>query len=136
MEDMKQRVLMRWSDRNDFEVKKPVWLNEWATAAFRSFGTFSLVLDTIPPAIRIPGVVENENLDRFSRLVVLVQDNYKKIKNFRATLDGHWLLFSNDKAKAYIYHFDEHCPTGKHELKIYAEDEAGNANSFSLHFVR
>jgi len=134
--ELKQKVLIQWSEGNDFEVKKPVWLGEWATCAFRSFGTFSLVLDTVPPSIRVPGVVENANLHRSSRIAVLVQDNYKKIKNFRATLDGNWLLFSNDKARAYIYHFDEHCPAGRHELKIYVEDEAGNANSFVLHFVR
>ena len=134
--EWKQRILMQWSDGNDFEVKKPVWLGEWATCSFRNFGTFSLVLDTIPPSVRIPGVIENANLHRSNRILVLVQDNYRKIKNFRATLDGKWLLFSNDKARAYIYHFDEHCPPGKHELKIYAEDEAGNANSFLLHFTR
>ncbi len=42
----------------------------------------------------------------------------------------------NDKAKAYIYTFDAHCAAGSHELKIYAEDEAGNANSVVVHFVR
>jgi murein DD-endopeptidase MepM/ murein hydrolase activator NlpD len=134
--DRKQKVLMRWSDKDDFEVKKPAWLDEWATANFRSFGTFSLVLDTVPPTIRIPGVMENTDLHRSSRIEVIVQDNYKKIKYFRATLDGNWLLFSNDKAKAYVYHFDEHCPPGKHELKIFAEDEAGNDNSLILHFTR
>jgi hypothetical protein len=134
--NQKQRVLMQWSDGDDFEVIKPVWLGDWATAAFRNFGNFCLVLDTIPPSIRVPGVAENANLSRSSRIAVLVQDNYKKIKNFRCTLDGKWLLFSNDKAKAFIYHFDEHCPPGKHELKIFAEDEAGNASTLLLHFTR
>ena len=92
------------------------------------------MLDTVPPLIRVPGIIENANLQRSSRIAVLVQDNYKKIRNFRATLDGKWLLFTNDKARAFIYHFDEHCPAGRHELKIYAEDEAGNASSFTLHF--
>jgi hypothetical protein len=45
-------------------------------------------------------------------------------------------MFTNDKAKAFIYHFDEHCKQGKHELKIYAEDEAGNASGVLLHFTR
>jgi hypothetical protein len=134
--DLKQKLLMRWSEGDDFEVKKPEWLGDWATASFRNFGTFSLVVDTVPPTIRVPGIIENANLHRNSRIAVSVQDNYKKIKNFRATLDGNWLLFSNDKARAFIYHFDEHCPAGKHELKIYAEDEVGNASSLTLHFVR
>jgi hypothetical protein len=134
--NQKDRVIMEWINGADFEVKKPEWLGDWATGSFRSFGFFRLVLDTEPPLIRFPGVTENANLQRSSRIAVLVTDNYKKIKNFRATLDGKWLLFSNDKARAYLYHFDEHCPAGKHELKIYAEDEAGNGASAVLHFVR
>jgi hypothetical protein len=132
----KQRVLLEWNDGEDFEVRKPEWLGDWATAGFRTFGNFQLVLDTLSPLIRIPGIVENANLRRSTRIVVLVQDNYKKIKNFRAELDGKWLLFTNDKARAFIYHFDEHCGPGRHELKIYAEDEAGNAAGTSLHFTK
>lgn len=134
--NLKQNVLMQWKEGKDFEVKKPKWLGDWATDSFWSFGNFGLVLDTIPPVISIPGIVENANLQRSSRIVVLIQDNYKKIKNFRATIDGKWLMFSNDKAQAFIYHFDEHCKQGRHELKIYAEDEAGNSSSALLHFVR
>jgi len=132
----KQRVLLEWSRGEDFEVRKPEWLGDWATSGFRSFGNFQLVLDTVPPLIQVPGVVENANLHRSTRIVVLVQDNYKKIRNFRAELDGKWLMFTNDKARAFIYHFDEHCKPGRHELKIYAEDEAGNAAGTMLHFTR
>ncbi|HXB28528.1 MAG TPA: M23 family metallopeptidase [Puia sp.] len=132
----KERILMQWTDGEDFEVEKPEWLGDWATASFWNFGNFRLVLDTIPPVISIPGVVENANLQRSTRIAVTVQDNNKKIKNFRGTLDGKWLMFTNDKARAFIYHFDENCKPGNHELKIYAEDEAGNSATRVLHFVR
>ena len=95
-----------------------------------------MILDTEPPLIKVPGVVENSNLEKATQLVVLVQDNNKKIKNFRATLDGNWLLFTNDKARSFVYKFDEHCSSGAHELKIYAEDEAGNSAQQLLHFMR
>ena len=132
----KQRILIAWFDKEDLEVKKPAWLGEWATSSFRSFGNFCLLQDTVPPIIRVAGVTENANLKASSRIAIVIQDNYKKIKNFRATLDGKWLLFTNDKARAYVYHFDEHCPAGRHELKIYAEDEAGNPAFVVLHFIR
>jgi len=132
----KDRIIMQWFNEDDYEVKKPEWLGEWASSSFRSFGNFRLMLDTIPPVIRIPGIVDNANLQRSNRIAVVVEDNYKKIKNFKATLDGKWLLFTNDKARAFIYHFDEHCLPGKHELKIFAEDEAGNAAGVLLHFTR
>ena len=132
----KQKVLVQWLDDKDFEVKKPEWLGEWATCTFRTFGIFRLVLDTIPPLINLPGMVENGRMQRSSKIVVLIEDNFDKIKNFRAMLDGKWLLFTNDKARAFIYHLDERCSLGKHELKIYAEDEAGNSALKVLHFIQ
>jgi hypothetical protein len=134
--EKKDRVLMEWRNKLDSEDKKPEWLGDWATASFRSFGEFYLVLDTVAPVIRFPEILENANLQHSNRIEVVVTDNYKKIKNFRANLDGKWLLFSHDKERAYIYRFDEHCPAGKHELKISAEDEAGNSASALLHFYR
>jgi hypothetical protein len=134
--NQKPRILLQWTEGEDFEVKKPEWLGDWATASFWSFGNFRLILDTIPPVISVRGIVENANLQRSDRIAVLVEDNNKKVKNFRGTLDGKWLMFTNDKARAFIYHFDEYCKPGKHELKIYAEDEAGNSTTKVLHFVR
>jgi len=134
--NLKDRILMQWFDPQGYEVKKPAWLGDWATAGFKNFGNFQLVLDTVSPIIRFPGIVENANLHRSSRIAVLVTDNYKSVRNFKATLDGKWLLFSNDKARAFIYNFDEHCAPGKHVLNIYAEDEAGNASAAVLHFSR
>jgi hypothetical protein len=132
----KSHVLMEWMDKSEFDVRKVEWQGDWATTAFRSFGAFQLVMDTVPPEISFPGIAENANLQRSSRIAVVVRDNYKKIKNFRALLDEHWLLFSNDKGKAFIYHFDEHCPSGRHELKISVEDEAGNRAESVLDFTR
>ena len=132
----KTHVLMQWFDKENTEVKKVEWQGDWASASFGSFGDFQLINDTVPPEISFPGTTENANLQGSSRIVVAVHDNFKKIKDFRATLDGQWLLFSNDKARAFIYDFDEHCPPGKHELRISVEDEAGNEATGILHFVR
>ncbi|HRP18304.1 MAG TPA: hypothetical protein PL128_09930, partial [Ginsengibacter sp.] len=62
--------------------------------------------------------------------------NNNVIKNFRAELDGKWLMFSNDKGRNFIYRFDENCPKGKHELKIYVEDAVGNATEKVYNFTR
>ncbi len=132
----KSQLLMERTDKGGSTVNAVKWQGDWATAVFRSFGSFQLVMDSLPPQISFPGIVDNANLQGSPRLVVLVRDNYRKIKNFRATLDGHWLLFSNDKEKAFVYHFDEHCAPGRHELRISAEDEAGNRAERILNFAR
>jgi hypothetical protein len=132
----KSHVLMQRFDKEDQEVSRVQWQDEWATAAFRSFGNFQLVIDTVPPAISFPGMSPGANLQRSARIVVRVQDNFKQIRNFRAMLDGEWILFSNDKAKAFIYDFDEHCPPGRHELRVTAEDVAGNVGEAAIAFER
>jgi len=56
----KNKVLMQWFDKENGEVKKVQWQGDWATAAFRNFGSFQLVTDTEPPSISIPAVAEKQ----------------------------------------------------------------------------
>ena len=68
--------------------------------------------------------------------MITPKDNNDEIKDFRATLDGEWLMFTNDKGKNYIYTFDEKCARGQHELKVSVQDEAGNTTEKIVHFTR
>ena len=92
---------------------------------FRQFGTYQAFIDKEPPVINAPPA----NLSKATRIVFTPRDNFNKIKNFRAEVDGNWLRFSNDKGKTWIYTFDEHFTRGKHELKVVVEDEAGNVTT-------
>jgi len=131
----RNRILMERFDRKKKEVKKPEWQGDWASARFQDFGNFQLVLDEEPPVIT-PHFKEGANLSRASGVAFTIKDNFDSYKNFRAELDGKWLLFTNDKGKAFIYKFDEHCPRGKHQLKISVEDEAGNKTIKTFKFIR
>lgn len=117
-------------------VAKAEWQKEWAAGYFRDFGHFKLVVDTEPPVITPVGFADGSNLSKASRIVFNVKDNLGAYKNVRAEVDGKWLCFSNDKARSFIYRFDEHCLPGAHELKISAEDEAGNVSERVFRFTR
>ena len=109
---------------------------DWYKASFREFGSFELMIDTLPPAITPIGFKDGMNCSKQSRIVFVVKDNTEEIKNFTATLDGNWLRFSNDKGSRFIYEFDEMCPTGKHELKIIVEDQVGNTSEKIYRFIK
>lgn len=94
-----------------------------------------MIADDEPPIIT-GGFHDNANLSKASRIVFIPKDNNETIKNFRAELDGKWLMFTNDKGKVFIYKFDEMCPRGNHELKISVQDEAGNTAEKIYHFTR
>ena len=122
----KNFTVMQWSGGGKSSVQKVQWQQEWAYARFRDFGNFQLIVDNEAPVIIPLDFGEGSNLSRASRITFNVKDNLKSIKNVRAELDGKWLRFSNDKNLSFIYNIDEKCPSGAHQLKISAEDEAGN----------
>jgi hypothetical protein len=132
---MDQIVMQRSSGAN-LEVKKVDWLDGWAEARFRDFGNFQLIWDNEPPLILPIGNIEGADLSRSSRIAFIVKDNLGSVKDFRAEIDGKWLLFTNDKGRSFIYKFDEHCPPGPHELKVTVKDEAGNESEKHFSFIR
>ena len=135
-ESRKSKVVMQRFSGTKKSLAKVEWQGNWASAKFRDFGNFHLVLDESPPVIVPVGFVDGSNLSRASRISITVRDNLEAFQNFRAELDGKWLRFTNDKGKTFHYRFDERCPPGQHELKIYVEDEAGNAATQVYRFTR
>jgi hypothetical protein len=130
------RTVMQWSSGARNNVMKVEWKDGWASASFRDFGAYKLIADTDPPVVVPVGFADGANLSKSSRMVFTIRDNLGKFKNVRAELDGKWLRFTNDKGRNFIYIFDERCPRGSHELKVFAEDEAGNQTVKSIRFTR
>lgn len=132
----KQRTVMQWYAGSRNDVQKVEWQSNWASARFRDFGWYQLLVDNEPPQIVPVGFTDGANLSKASRLVFTVKDNLGKFKNVKTLLDGKWLRFTNDKGRTFIYRFDEKCPAGQHTLTITAEDEAGNSITRSYQFIR
>ena len=130
------RIVMVCTDGDAKDVQRPEWRGAWASARFGEFGDFQLVYDTIPPVITPIGPLEGADLSRAGRIALNVQDNLGGVRHFRAELDGHWLCFTNDKGRAWIYKFDRRCTTGSHVLKVAVEDVAGNRTEQEYHFSR
>jgi hypothetical protein len=132
----KARTLMQWFAGSKKEVQKVQWQGNWASARFRDLGNFQLVVDEEPPAITPVGFDNGSNLSKAVRIVFNVDDNFERVKNVRTELDGNWLRFTNDKGRTFIYVFDEKCMAGQHQLRIRAEDEAGNVTENVYDFTR
>jgi hypothetical protein len=135
-EEDKRFTVMQWFSGGKSAVQKAQWQFEWAYARFRDFGNFQLVVDNDPPVIVPSGFADGSNLSKASKIVFRVKDNLRAVKNVRAELDGKWLRFTNDKYLSFIYYFDEKCPPGTHQLRISAEDEAGNKTVGVYNFLR
>ncbi|MBI1343951.1 MAG: peptidoglycan DD-metalloendopeptidase family protein [Terrimonas sp.] len=122
----KNRILILRESGKSKSVDKARWEAGWLTASAGNFGDFQAFLDTVPPALNSIGKGDTLDLSRSSTIVFRPTDNFDVIRNFRAELDGKWLMFSNDKGRSFIYRFDEHFPYGVHRLTVRVEDLAGN----------
>jgi hypothetical protein len=128
-------VMKRWWNSKDDYVKAERQ-GDWYRADFKALGYVELYADTIPPAIVSTNLKDGMNASGLSSLFLVVKDETDEFRNFRATLDGKWLRFTNDKGRKFVYKFDEHCPPGPHVLNIHLEDCAGNRIERSYRFTR
>ena len=127
-------ILKTWNGERS--VRKAELKNGWISASFDNLGIFQGFIDTIAPTIKAPAKGKDTlDLSPLTKIVFTPTDNYA-VRSFRAELDGKWLMFSNDKARSFIYSFDEQCPYGVHELKVRVEDIVGNVTEKTWWFKK
>jgi hypothetical protein len=108
--------------------------NGWYTASFRSFGVYSLAIDTSAPMIK-PLAKNGIILGSKKEIAFLVTDSLSSVRKFSGSVNGQWLCFEQHGNK-WFYRMDEHCPKGKNTLELSAEDELGNVRRASFSFTR
>ena len=135
-DNLKNKLVMLKTWNGERSVRKAELKNGWVSASFDNLGIFQSFIDTIPPSINAPAKGKDTlDLSPLNRIVFTPNDNFA-VRSFRAELDGKWLMFSNDKARNFIYSFDEQCPYGVHELKVRVEDIVGNVTEKTWWFKK
>lgn len=108
------------------------------TASPRTFGTFFIGLDTVPPGITPNGFSSGANLSGRTSLRVKINDDLSGIKSYEPIIDGEWALFEYDqKNNVLIHNFDEaRIRKGtSHTLSLKVKDNCDNESSLDLKFV-
>lgn len=91
------------------------------------FGYYSLVIDSIPPTIRMINTKKEISMDDSLGLRFIIEDNFSGIGRYRGTINKKWVLFEYDaKNKLLKYDFDENTPAGKLEVELFVEDKRNN----------
>jgi murein DD-endopeptidase MepM/ murein hydrolase activator NlpD len=140
-EEWKNKLVIRRTYRGSTTTRVATWQDgisftpQWISAEFNDFGTFQAFTDIMPPVLGELGSGDTVNLSAANRIVFTPTDNFG-IKSFRAELDDQWLRFTNDKARSWIYVFDEKCPYGVHKLKVTVEDIVGNVTTKTWWFKK
>jgi hypothetical protein len=134
-DEQKDRIIMHLESNKKTEAVKGSWINNAMSAKFRDLGIVRLIYDTIPPVVIPSGWKNGSRLSASKSLSIIARDNVGKIKTFNVYVDGKWMLFSR-KGGMFTHKFDERTLPGSHELRVLAEDVAGNVTERSYTFTR
>jgi len=135
IDSLRDKVIMQLVTKGKKVAVKNPWTGDWMTGRFRELGQIYLKIDTIPPVVRTIGWRNGSDLSKAGSITFVSEDTDGELKSFRAELDGTWLMFSR-RSDYFTYKFDEHCAPGPHELKVWAEDIAGNRTERTYNFTR
>jgi len=115
----------------NFENGKPVLKT-------RSFGKYSLAIDTIAPKIKPVNIFPNKDLSTYNTFSVKISDDLAGIKSYRGTIDNQWILMEYEPKKSTLtYRFDnEKVKSGMHQFKLEVTDGVGNNTTYSAEFIR
>ena len=108
------------------------------TAKAKVLGAYGLVLDTIPPVIKIAKPVEGKWISDQKKIDFTISDSLSGIKSYNGYLNGTWVLFEyENKARRITHTFDEqYLADGENVLKIEVVDNVGNTTIFETRFLR
>lgn len=114
-----------------FENGKPVLKT-------RSFGKYSLAIDTIAPKIDPVNIYQNKDLSTYNTFSVKISDDLAGIKTYRGTIDNQWILLEYEPKKSTLtYRFDnEKVKSGMRQFKLEVTDGVGNKSIYKADFIR
>jgi hypothetical protein len=104
----------------------------------KKLGTYTLATDTVKPTIKPINFKEGQWLSKYRYLKVKIDDMESGISNYRATINGKWILMEYDyKTKTLTHDFNDGVVTDtKNNLKVIVTDNVGNNSTFESLFYR
>ena len=133
---LREHTVMQLVSGDSESIIKGTWHGDWMSGSFNRLGDLQLLIDTTAPLVQPLGWVDGQTFPADApALILLCKDERGMIARFRAELDGHWILFEQ-KGFQFRYDFDQHCPAGRHRLKVSMADIAGNETIKTFSFIR
>lgn len=108
------------------------------TTKTRIFGTYTLAEDSIPPTITPLNFANKKWISNNSTLRLKIEDLESGIKNYKATVNGKYILTEYNYKKGTLVHdFDDGIVTDtENNLKVIVTDNVGNSTTFESTFFR
>ncbi len=107
------------------------YIDGWVEGSVRSFGKFTIMIDTVAPIITPLDYSNNKIITKYKTLELTITDNLSGIKTYKAYINNHWVLMEyNRKKRKYVIPLNSrskiHLKKGNNEIKIIATDAKNN----------
>ncbi|OMP30572.1 M23 family metallopeptidase [Mangrovimonas sp. DI 80] len=111
---------------------------ETLAAKTKSLGTFTLESDLVPPTITPVNFYDGKWMSNATELKVKIGDKDSGISNYRATINGKWILMEYEYKKGTLtYNFEDNIISDtENNLKVIVTDNVGNSSTFEATFFR
>jgi len=108
------------------------------TARTKYLGTYTLGIDDEKPEIKTLNFKNGSWISNYRYLKIKISDQISGIKNYRATINGQWILMEYDtKTQTLTHDFNDAIITDtKNNLKVIVTDNVGNSSTFETTFYR
>jgi len=108
------------------------------TARTKYLGHYTLGIDDENPKIKTINFKNGSWISNYRYLKIKISDQISGIKNYRATINGQWILMEYDtKTQTLTHDFNDKIITDtKNNLKIIVTDNVGNSTTFETRFYR
>lgn len=104
----------------------------------KTLGTYTLAMDTVAPTINPLNFKNGQWISNNRHLKVEIDDKISGISNYRATINGKWILMEYEyKNKTLTYDFGDGIITdAQNNFKLIVTDNVGNSSTFEAVFYR
>jgi len=126
----------------EFENTRPVarggaFENGFVRAKVRAFGTYAVMIDTVPPSVRAHGWADGATFPPSRRqLHFTVSDDLSGVESWNAWLNDEWILVEYDpKNRRMTYFHQQNFRPGNYSIRLEVKDERGNASFLTARFT-
>lgn len=124
--------------KNKLYYSKTIKKKNILSTSTKRLGTYTLAYDTENPLIKALNFKDGKWLSKYRYLKLKISDSGSGIKNYRATVNGKWILMEYDyKTGQLVHDFNDHkILDTKNILKLIVTDNVGNSSTFETTFYR
>lgn len=138
-EDLKQVYIARlvgWNNYPSYSSTKQK--DNVLYTRTKNLGTYCLARDTVAPTIEPVNFTDGKWMSKYRFLKLKIEDKQSGISNYRATVNGKWILMEYDyKTDMLVHDFkDNVVKETNNNLKVIVTDNVGNSATFEATFHR